>query len=228
MDDEGLWVCQMSYAPLMLAQNAFDNICHEHLMYVSLRVFYDLVESEGFEIIDCDLNNTNGGSFRVFLQKKGATPLKNGFDREISEVRVRSTLLYEDEHAMNTAGPYKAMGVRVQRLRDETISLLRSLKRAGKRVIGYGASTKGNTLAQYYGIDPTLIQAVADKQPGKVGLRMVGSWLPIVSEQEMRAANPDYLFVFPWHFRNEFLDRESEFRKKGGRIIFPLPELEIV
>ena len=218
----------MSYAPLMIEQNAFDNICHEHLEYYSLKVFSDLVESEGFDVVDCELNNTNGGSFRVFCQKKGAKRLKNVFDREISRARLLSTLLYEDEYGMNTIEPYLELAKRVRKLKDETVSLLRNLKKKGKKVLGYGASTKGNTLLQYYDIGPDLVQAIAEKQPSKFGLRTVGSWIPIISETEMRSADPDYLLVLPWHFRNEFIEREADFRKKGGRLIFALPDLEVI
>jgi hypothetical protein len=102
------------------------------------------------------------------------------------------------------------------------------LNRKGKKVLGYGASTKGNTLLQYYGIDPSLVQAIAEKQPSKFGLRTVGSWIPIISEDEMRQANPDYLLVLPWHFKTEFIEREADFRKKGGKLIFALPDLEVI
>jgi ABC-type Fe3+-hydroxamate transport system substrate-binding protein len=117
---------------------------------------------------------------------------------------------------------------RVADLKDQTKDLLHKLRRKGKKVCGYGASTKGNTLLQYYDIGPDLLPAIADRQQAKWGLLTAGSWIPIISEEEMRAEKPDYLFVLPWHFAKEFLSRERELRRQGCRFIFPLPRLRII
>jgi hypothetical protein len=95
-------------------------------------------------------------------------------------------------------------------------------------VLGYGASTKGNTLLQFYGLGPDLIEGIAERQPQKYGLLTAGSWIPIISEEEMRKQKPDYLFVLPWHFMTEFLDREQTFLKGGGKFIVPLPALQVI
>ena len=94
--------------------------------------------------------------------------------------------------------------------------------------MGYGASTKGNTLLQFYGLGPDLIEAIAERQPSKYGLYTAGTWIPIISEDEMRKLMPDYLLVLPWHFINEFMDRERDFVRNGGRFIIPLPQLQVV
>ena len=226
--DNGLWVVQMSYTPLMLRQNAFDNICHEHLEYYTLSSFMELVKPLGFEVQDVELNNVNGGSFRVYLTKQGSPSKRTRFDRDIGSCRVEGLLLQEKYEKVMTAEPYLEFAKRVDGLKRDTVNCLNELKKMGKKVMGYGASTKGNTLLQYYGVDEELISAIAERQPGKWGLRTVGSWIPICSEEQMREQNPDFLFVLPWHFRSEFVEREKEFIEKGGHLVFPLPQLEIV
>jgi hypothetical protein len=228
MAPEGLWVVQMSYTPLMLRQNAFDNICHEHLEYYTLRSFQRIIDPHGLKIVDVELNNTNGGSFRVFVQFENAKPKGLSFDREIADFQQRAIYSREGSEGAWDARTYQDFGERVWKLKCEMKDLLTELKAQGKKVMGYGASTKGNTLLQYYDIDESLIQAIAERQPAKFGLKTVGSWIPIISEEEMRAAKPDYLFVMPWHFRDEFVKREKAFLLEGGRMIFPLPEMEIV
>lgn len=228
MDPEGLWVVQMSYTPLMLRQNAFDNICHEHLEYYTLRSFQRIIDPHGLKIVDVELNNTNGGSFRVFVQFENAKPKGLSFDREIADFQQRAIYSREGSEGAWDARTYQDFGERVGKLKCEMKDLLTELKAQGKKVMGYGASTKGNTLLQYYDIDESLIQAIAERQPAKFGLKTVGSWIPIISEEEMRIAKPDYLFVMPWHFRDEFVKREKAFLLEGGRMIFPLPEMEIV
>lgn len=228
LEDDGIWVCQMSYTPLMLAQNAFDNICHEHLEYYTLIAFKRVVEQHGFRILDVELNNTNAGSFRVVLDKSHSRPKRTAFDREIGHMRVASLHDYEHTQQVHTAEPYTAFAQRILDLRDDTLSLLCELTRSGKRVMGYGASTKGNTLLQYYGIGRDLIGKIADRQAAKHGLMTVGTWIPIVSEAEVRLANPDYLFVLPWHFIDGFVERERGYLNSGGRFIVPLPQLEII
>jgi hypothetical protein len=116
----------------------------------------------------------------------------------------------------------------IDRLKNQTNDFLHDIVRKGGIIYGYGASTKGNTLLQYYELGPNQIKGIAERQPQKYGLLTAGSWIPIVSEEEMRKAKPDYLFVLPWHFVNEFIEREKRFLKNGGRFIIPLPELQVI
>jgi NDP-4-keto-2,6-dideoxyhexose 3-C-methyltransferase len=150
------------------------------------------------------------------------------FDRDIGEYQYNAVRIYEEQTRVNTIDAVHAFGKRVESLKERTIDLLTSLKKQGKRVYGYGASTKGNTLLQYYGIDSSLMSAIAERQAQKVGKLTAGSWIPIVSEDEMRAARPDYLFVLPWHFMNEFYRREQSFLRGGGKFIVPLPDLQVI
>jgi hypothetical protein len=118
--------------------------------------------------------------------------------------------------------------MRVESLKTQTLELLHDLERRGKKVYGYGASTKGNTLLQYYGIGPDLVQGIAERQERKVGLVCAGSWIPILSEADVRARKPDYMIVLPWHFINEFVERERDYLREGGKFIVPLPELKVI
>jgi cyclopropane fatty-acyl-phospholipid synthase-like methyltransferase len=229
LDDDGLWVLQLSYTPLMIKQNAFDNICHEHIQYYTLLSLKYLFDKFDLELLDVEFNDTNSGSFRVISCKKGrGERFSTMFMRDIGRYRVQSTLAYEREQRFNEPQIYHDYMVSLNRLKTETLELLTRLKEQGKKVIGYGASTKGNTLLQFYGLNPDLMEAIAERQPQKYGLLTAGSWIPIISEEEMRRRNPDYLFVLPWHFMTEFMDREQTFLKNGGKFIVPLPKLQVV
>lgn len=230
LDDDGVWVVQMSYTPLMLKQMAFDNICHEHVYYYSLTDIQRLMDSCGFKVVDCSLNDTNGGSFRVYLQKKNASEISFGTKplRDVCKFRVDSLLHFELSDNKTQEEIWTNFGNNLNEMKDKTVEFIRQERAAGKKIYGYGASTKGNTLLQYYGLDHNDIIAIAERSPMKFGLRTVGTNIPIVSELEMRAANPDYLVVLPWHFIKEFVNRESDFLNSGGKFIVPCPEFKII
>ncbi len=227
--DDGIWIAQMSYMPLMMIQNAFDNVIHEHLEYYSLLSIEHVIKKHDLKILDVEFNDTNAGSCRVTLAKR-ANPLKDApiFCLDIGDYRYKSILEYERK--MHFDDPQVSLDFmdRVETIKSRTLELLSKLKRQGKRVFGYGASTKGNTLLQYYGIGPDLISGIAERQPQKYGLLCAGSWIPVMSEAEVRAQRPDYLLVLPWHFINEFLEREREYLNSGGKLIVPLPELMVI
>jgi SAM-dependent methyltransferase len=227
--DDGVWVLQLSYTPLMIKQNAFDNICHEHIQYYTLLSLKYLLDQADLEILDVEFNDTNAGSFRIISCKKGQRDrFGTLFLRDIGLYRVQSTLAYERQQRFDEPDIYRDYMYRINGLKAATLELLDGLTREGKRVLGYGASTKGNTLLQFYGLGPTTIEAIAERQPQKYGLHTAGSWIPIISEDEMRSRAPDYLFVLPWHFMTEFLEREVTFVERGGQFIVPLPALELV
>ncbi|HMO51159.1 MAG TPA: methyltransferase domain-containing protein [Kiritimatiellia bacterium] len=227
--DDGIWVLQLSYTPLMIKQNAFDNICHEHIQYYTLLSLKYLLDPFDLEILDVEFNDTNSGSFRVIIGKNGMGGKDaTMFMRDIGHYRVQSTLAYEKDQHFNEPQVYKDYMVHLNQLKSDTLSLLNDIAKQGKKVIGYGASTKGNTLLQFYGLGAGLIEAIAERQPQKYGLLTAGSWIPIISEEEMRKRKPDYLFVLPWHFMTEFMDREKAFLKAGGKFIVPLPALQVI
>ncbi len=230
MDDEGLLVLQMSYTPLMLKQLAFDNICHEHIYYYTLNSIKKILKSAGFDIVDCILNDINGGSFRVYIRKDSAdkTNFRSAPYRDVANFRIESLLRYEDEMGVSCAETYHDFYKRICALRNETVAFIKKVKSEGKTVWAYGASTKGNTLLQWYGLDNSDIDGIAERTPYKFGLSTVGTNIPIYSEDEMRKIHPDYLLILPWHFINEFAKREKEYLDKGGKFIVPCPKLEII
>jgi NDP-4-keto-2,6-dideoxyhexose 3-C-methyltransferase len=231
LEDDGVFVLQMSYTPLMLKQLAFDNICHEHVYYYSLNSIKQLFEDEGFVLRDCSLNDTNGGSFRVYFQKN--TSNKRNFAtaplRDVCDFRIASTLALEESHwDISKPELWRAFGENIEDLKTQVINFLQQAKKDGKKVYGYGASTKGNTLLQLFGITPDLLVAIAERSPYKFGLKTVGTNIPICSEEEMRAAKPDYLLVLPWHFIDEFVKREQDFIANGGKLVVPCPQFQII
>lgn len=228
LSDDGVWMLQLSYTPLMIKQNAFDNICHEHIQYYTLLSLKYLLDQAELEIVDVDFNDANAGSFRIVSCKKGqGHRFGTMFLRDIGLYRVEATLAYERQQRFDEADIYRDYMERLNGLKATTLELLDGLRRDGKRVLGYGASTKGNTLLQFYGLGPDTIESIAERQPQKYGLFTAGSWIPIISEDEMRSREPDYLFVLPWHFMTEFLEREAAFLERG-QFIVPLPVLQIV
>jgi hypothetical protein len=227
LDEHGIFVVQMSYTPLMLKQNAFDNIGHEHLAYYSLESLRYVFDKANLEIVDVELNDTNGGSFRVFAKKKGALLDAHRFVLDIGHTRFESILWHERESKSASRTAWEEFRERVEIQKSKLVGFLQRTKERGETVLGYGASTKANTLLQYYGIGPELLPCIAEKNERKWGLYTVGTGIPIISEAEMRAMEPDYLLVLPWHFINGFLHREKELRESGTKFIVPLPEFHI-
>ena len=218
---DGIWVLEQSYLPTMLEINAYDTICHEHLEYYALRQIEWLAKAEGLRVFDVELNACNGGSFRLAVCHDRSSYRSN--DGQLSILHK-----LEADMALETRSPYDAFKHRVDGLRDSLTELVDRERAAGKTFCLYGASTKGNTLLQYCGLDAGKIVAAAERNPEKWDCRTPGTGIPIISEEKARAARPDYFLVMPWHFRNEFVKREAAFRRSGGRLVFPLPTLEVV
>jgi NDP-4-keto-2,6-dideoxyhexose 3-C-methyltransferase len=230
LDDDGLWVLQLSYTPLMIKQMAFDNICHEHIYYYSLFNLKALFEKNGFKVVDCQLNDVNGGSFRIYAMKESGNykTFSSQPHRDVCNMRIDSLLAYERTLSLDHVETWRNFFRDIESLKEKTVSFIKEEKAKGKTIWGYGASTKGNTLLQYFGLDNTLIDGIAERSPYKFGLRTVGTNIPIHSEDEMRRAKPDYLLVLPWHFINEFVNREQDYLRGGGKFIVPCPQFEII
>jgi SAM-dependent methyltransferase len=230
LDDDGLFVIQMSYTPLMIKQLAFDNITHEHVYYWSLSSLNKLMVEAGLKIVDCQLNDVNGGSFRVYIKKTNSDETKFATRpyRDVCNVRIDSILNWEKTQDLDSEKTWLDFYQRVQELKQQTLDFLKQEKKNGKKICGYGASSKGNTLLQYFGIDNTLLDAIAERSPYKYGHKTIGTNIPIFSEEEVRNMKPDYMLVLPWHFISEFMEREHEFLERGGKFIVPCPKFEII
>ena len=221
---EGLWVFEMSYMPTMLEQNAYDTICHEHLEYYSLAVIEYILRKTDMKLVNASLNSSNGGSIRCY-----ATHVDNfSFDDKMTQQDLANLRQKEFDLELDTDKPYKNFQERIEKHRDELKALLKKLKREGKKIHVYGASTKGNTLLQWCDIDHKIVACAAERNAEKFGARTIGTNIPIVSEKESRALKPDYYLVLPWHFKEEFLKREKDMIASGTGMIFPLPAIEVV
>ncbi len=222
---DGLWIIQMAYLPSMLLDNIFDNICHEHLEYYSLLSLENLLSRHGLKVIDVELNDVNGGSYRTYITHEDNTAIK-----PIPGATERIEALQNQEKTMqlDTLAPYLDFAREVETIKEKVTSFIKKEVENGKTVYVYGASTKGNTLLQYFELDYTVITAAAERNPDKWGKKTVGTLIPIISEEDARAAKPDYFLVLPWHFLSEFKNREQEYLQSGGKFIVPLPRFEIV
>jgi hypothetical protein len=214
----GLWIIELSYLPTMLKQCSFDTICSEHLEYYSLRSIEYILDKAALAVEDVEFNDVNGGSFRLYIRhQEFVCPSKALQQARKDEAKMK----------LEELQTYAAFAAQVEKNKEEMILFLQSQKRLGKKVIGYGASTKGNTILAYYGITADLVPFVADRNPIKWGRNTV-TGIPIISEQEARKMEPDYFLAFPYHFMKEFVAREVLFLKRGGKFISPIPKLTFI
>jgi len=224
LSPEGIWIFEMSYMPTMLRMNSYDTICHEHLEYYSLAVVEYIMKMAGMKILNVELNNINGGSLRCY-----AGHVDNFlYKRDEYTQNIKKLRREEFDMELDTDKPYKNFQDRINLHKEELSSLLRKLKKEDKRIHIYGASTKGNTILQWCGIDRRIIDYAAERNPDKFGAFTLGTNIPIISEAESRDMKPDYYLVLPWHFREEFIEREKEILERGIGFIFPLPTIEII
>jgi len=220
----GIWVVEMSYMPSMLQMNSYDTICHEHLEYYSLSVLEHLFKKCGLKVVRAELNRINGGSIRCYVAHQSCDEYQNSHWLS----NLRNLRREEFDLELDTDKPYSSFQGRINHHKEELVALVKELRRDGKRIHVYGASTKGNTILQWCNLDSRLIQCAAERNSDKYGALTLGTDIPIVSEADSRSLNPDYYLVLPWHFKDEFLDREQEMLGAGVGFIFPLPHIEIV
>jgi hypothetical protein len=152
------------------------------------------------------------------------TKFRNQQERDVANFRVNALLEYEKSLKLNDPQTYIDFYSEICKLRDDTMSFIKQEKAKGKKIAGYGASTKGNTLLQWYGLDHNYVDYIAERSEYKYGLKTAGTKIPIIAEADMRADHPDYLIILPWHFINEFAERETEYINKGGKFIVPCPK----
>lgn len=216
---DGVWVVEMHYLPLIIARNAFDAVCHEHLEYYSLASLERLLAAHGLAVANAETNDVNGGSFRVYVVHSENYSARTAKRR----ARVDELRLSESSADLDRPRTYEQFGKRIHSIGERLRRCLEGERAAYRDVSVYGASTKGNTLLQVFGIGQPLIRSAAERNPVKWGKYTVGSWIPIVSEEEARSHSDDFL-ILPWHFLPEIRARESDFVARGGKLIVPLPE----
>lgn len=219
LSPQGVFIIQQNYLVEMLNKNAFDNIVHEHLEYYSLLSLQNLLKKHNLEVFDVELSPINGGSFRTYIAFAGT--------RRITK-RVTDMELLEKKLHLEKKAPYLKFAKRIRKNRRKLYSFIKNLKKEGKTIYVYGASTRGNTLLQYFKLDNKLISYAVERNPEKWGTYIASVKIPIISEAQARRDKPDYMLVLPWFFKEEFLEREKKYLENGGHFIFPLPEMEII
>ena len=224
LDANGVWIIQMNYLGLMLENNTFDNISHEHLEYYSLLSLSNLLERHNLEAFDVELNDVNGGSFRIYIRHKNGNV--NGFTGH--EERIRKQKQYEKKMGLDNSKIYDYFAKRIEQTKKDLLDFLRHEVKAGKKVFIYGASTRGLVVLQYFGIDKKLIAGAADMNSDKWRKYIVGTGIPIMSVEDYRKKKPDYLLVLPYHFIDEIREQEKDFLKNGGKMIVAIPEFKII
>ena len=219
--EDGVFIAQLMCLKNMLDMNDVGNICHEHLEYYSFASLEYLFNRHGLKIFDIEINDVNGGSYRVYSRLKGSKVKRGGCEERVQRVK-------EDEKDLQGKKPYMDFFKRIEDNKKKCVSFIKAEVAEGKKIFVYGASTKGNTILQYYGLDGSLIEAAAEKSPWKWGKYTIGSMIPIISEEEARKKQPDYFLVLPYAFFDEFYKREKEWRQKGGKFIVPLPKFKVI
>lgn len=211
---DGVWIVQFQDLHQMIMASAFDNICHEHLVYYSLESFERLIAPYGLKVVEAERRAINGGSYRLFVRSTGAVGPSVQQLRDFEAGCERWQRL--DRFAWH-----------VDSMRRQISAIVRACHRTHQTIDLYGASTKGNTLLQYCGLGPDLIRCAWERSEPKWGRETV-TRIPIVSEQVGRLAKPDLLFCGIWQFRQAILQREAEYLAGGGTMLFPLPSVDLI
>ncbi len=219
--DDGVWVFEQSYMPTMLSMNSYDTVCHEHLEYYRLKQIKWMADRVGLKIIDVEFNQINGGSFSVMVAKQDSC-------YQEARLLVNRILKSEEKLGLHTLKPYRNFRKNVFYHKKMFRRKINKLNKSGKKVFGYGASTKGNVILQFCGLREKDIPFIAEVNPDKFGVYTPGTSIPIIPEQNARAMKPDYFVVLPWHFKDNIIAREHKFLKGGGKLLFPLPRQKVV
>jgi cyclopropane fatty-acyl-phospholipid synthase-like methyltransferase len=221
LDAEGLWHLEQSYMPSMIKNVSYDTICHEHLEYYSLKSIKYILDKANFKIIDIQLNKVNGGSFSLTVAKKNS--------KKFNKSKLINWILKKEKvFKFNDIDTIKSFSKDVYKHRKLFRELILSLNKMGKKVIGYGASTKGNVILQFCKIDKKMLSHIVDINPYKRNKYTPGSKIKIINEKDLKKIKFDYMVVLPWHFRDFVIEKEKNHLKKNHKLIFPLPDIEII
>ena len=221
LNNKGIWHIELSYMPMMIKNTSYDTICHEHLEYYSLKSLKNLLDRADLKIINLSFNQINGGSISLDISKK-KSPLK--------ECKYLISWVLESErlNGYNRIDKQKQFFKQCQNHKYLLKKLLLKLKKQNKKILGYGASTKGNVMLQYCNINSKIISSIAEVNKFKFNKFTPGSKIKIISEKKAKLKKPDFFLVLPWHFKDHIVKKEQEFLKNGGKLIFPLPDIEII
>lgn len=221
LKDRGIAVIEVPYVKELIEGVEFDTIYHEHLCYFSLTALDGLFQRHGLNVVDVEQLPIHGGSLRLFVAKKAA-------GKDARSTRVSQLLQQEANWGVNSREIYQKFTREVEHQRDKILSLLRDLKNQNKTIAVYGASAKGSTLLNYFGLGKETLDFVVDRSPIKQGHYTPGTHLPIYPPKILTQKMPDYVLLLTWNFAEEILEQQAEYRQLGGRFIIPIPELKIV
>jgi SAM-dependent methyltransferase len=217
---EGVITIEVPHLERLMAENQFDTIYHEHFSYFSLGTMTRLATAHGLVLIDVDTLSTHGGSLRVYLAHKGS--------RRPVSIRVADMLAQERRAGLETIAAYADFAGRVQRTKRELLSVLIKAKKEGKRICGYGAPGKGNTLLNYAGIGTDFLDFTVDRNPYKHGRYTPGMHIPIRPVAAIDQAKPDYILILPWNLKDEIAQQMRHVGEWGAKFIVPIPAVSII
>ena len=218
--EDGVFVVEVPHALELVEQNEFDGVYHEHVSQHTVKSFVDHFRLFGLEVFDVEQLDVHGGSIRVF-----ARPARNG---GAPPAEVQAWLDEEERRGLFAVETYNAFRARVEHIREELLRILAEVKRAGGRIVGYGASARGNTLLNYYGIGTDTLDYIVDRNPLKQGLYSPGMHIPVEGPERLAGDDAGYLLLIAWNFADEIVEQQQEFRHRGGRFILPIPEPRVV
>ena len=221
LEDDGIFILEHADLSSIIKLKMFDTICHEHLEYYSHRVIINLLKKNNLELFDFSLNDINGGSTQYYIKKIKSKKYKT------NNLKIKKLLKKENSLNLNKVETFKKFFNKIKKVKFDLITILKKLKTDNKIIHGYGASTKGNVLLQYFGIDKKYLDLISDRNPKKNGFYTPNFKIKIVKEEYSRNLKPDYYLVLPWHFKKEILIREKRIRRHGTKFIFPLPKVTV-
>jgi len=220
LDDRGVFVLEHVDLYYIIKNNIFDTICHEHLIFYSSKIIIEMMKNNGLKVFNHEYNEINGGSSRYYICHS-----KTNF--KVSK-NIKKVLLRENLQGIELKKTYKLFFTKILNEKIKLIKLIKKIKNEKQDIHGYGASTKGNVLLQFYNINNKVVNYIADRNPLKWNSFTPGTKIKIISESQSRKTKPHFYLVLPWHFKNEILIREKNIRKKGTKFIFPLPKVRVV
>jgi NDP-4-keto-2,6-dideoxyhexose 3-C-methyltransferase len=219
LSEDGIWVLESSYLPLLLENLTYDQICHEHVTYLALKDINYMMAEVGLRVFDVDLNQVNGGSLFIIAGHENAS---------YKSKKDKIKRLLSKEKKLSEEVTYNRFKNRLMSHKEEVRHFIDLIKKSGQTIYGYGASTKGNIVLNYCDLTPDDLPAISDRNQEKHGLVTPGTGIPIISHEQIRKIKPDYLLVLIWHFRREVIDFELDYLERGGKLVFHLPRLHIV
>jgi len=221
LNPDGVSTFEFPHLLNLVKYNQFDTIYHEHYSYLSLVSILRIFEANGLSVFDVDELSTHGGSLRIFAQRSdtGSQPIS----KKVNKLKLR-----EEVAGINRLEFYQGFQSKAEEVKTNLIDFLINAKKNDKKVVAYGAAAKGNTMMNFAGIRPDLIQYVVDKNPAKQGKFMPGNRIPIQTEEHLKADNPDYVVILPWNLKNEVTKQLDYIKKNGGNFVTFVPALEIL